>query len=187
MRAPIVLLLLVACLLAACGRGGGDAARDDGPGRADAPVLAAGDVPDTSRAGRAFLAVWKSGALDELRVVRATDGAIVVAGVTDLPAGTRVTVTLLGRPAGGDAALEPRATTRATVDLGHVTSAPLTPVSGPAPFGLQVVRVTVPFGPGEQDEAVRRAADDGRRWSGPGRRERPGGGIVFETTLEVPL
>jgi hypothetical protein len=60
-------------------------------------------------------------------------------------------------------------------------------LAGPPPAGLQVLRVTVPFGPGDQDPEVLRAADDGRRYRGSGMRTAPGGRIAFETTLEAPL
>ncbi|MEO6461927.1 MAG: hypothetical protein ABIP29_02535 [Candidatus Eisenbacteria bacterium] len=184
-------LVLVSCALVAAGCGGGDRQADDGaPGAPfDSSASAAAathDVPpDTSRAGPAFLAVYRDGPLGEVRVVRATDGALVVAGAADFPTGTRVTIALLRRTDGGG--LEPVAMARAQVDAGHFMSAPLAPVGGPPPPGLQVLRLTVPFGPDDQEPAVLRAAVDGRRYTGSGMRTQAAGRIVFETTLEVPL
>ena len=181
--------LLLACLLVAAGCGGDRRAGDGGaPGASSdsGAAAAAHDVPpDTSRAGPAFLAVYRDGPLGEVRVVRATDGALVVAGAADFPAGTRVTIALLRRTAGGG--LEPAAIARAQVDAGHFMSAPLSPLEGPPPPGLHVVRLTVPFGPDDQAPEVLRAAVDGRRYTGSGMRTGAAGRILFETTLEVPL
>lgn len=171
------------------GCGGDRRARDDAASGApfDSGAGAASlDVPpDTSRAGAAFLAVYRDGPLDEVRVVRATDGALVVAGTTAFPTGTRVTVALLRRTDSGG--LEAAATARAQVDLGRFMSAPLAPMGGPPAPGVHVLRLTVPFGPADQDPAVLRAAADGRRYEGSGMRTQAGGRILFETTLEVPL
>ncbi len=153
---------------------------DSGAGAASLDV-----PPDTSRAGAAFLAVYRDGPLAEVRVVRATDGALVVAGTTAFPTGTRVTVALLRRTNSGG--LEAAATARAQVDLGRFMSAPLAPMGGPPAPGVHVLRLTVPFGPADQDPAVLRAAVDGRRYEGSGMRTQAGGRILFETTLEVPL
>lgn len=183
-------LLLLSCALVAAGCGG-DRKTGEGGGAPGAPsdsgaAAAARDLPpDTSRAGPAFLAVYRDGPLGEVRVVRATDGALVVAGAADFPTGTRVTIALLRRTAGG--ALEPAAVARAQVDAGRFMSAPLAPLGGPPPPGLHVIRLTVPFGPGDQEPAVLRAAIDGRRYAGSGMRTQAGGRILFETTLEVPL
>lgn len=185
---PVAVLLAVA-LVAGCGgdRTGRD--RDDAPGAPGTP--GAGDPasrdlpPDTSRAGHAFLAVYRDGPVSELRVVRATDGGIVVAGSADFPSGTKVAVTLLDRAK--DGTLEAVASTRATVDLGHFMGTPLAPASGPPPPGIHVLRITAAFGPTDQDPEVLRAAADGRRYHGTGVRTLPGGRVVYDTTLEVPL
>lgn len=187
MRAlPVLLVALAAFALAAgCDRPRERAGEPEAGAPADpTPAPAAEVPPDTSRAGPAFLAIYRDGPLDELRVVRATDGGLVVAGESAFPEGTRVTVSLLARGAGG--ALEPVASSRARVESGSFMSPPLAGVAGPPPPGLHVLRVSVPFGPGEQDPGVLRAASDGRRFRGSGVREQAGR-IVFETTLEVPL
>jgi hypothetical protein len=184
-------LLLASWLVAAGCGGGGDRQAGGGDGAPGAPfdsgaAAAAHDVPpDTSRAGPAFLAVYRDGPLGEVRVVRATDGALVVAGAADFPTGTKVTIALLRRTAAGG--LEPAAIARAQVEAGHFMSAPLSPVDGPPPPGLHVVRLTVPFGPDDQAPEVLRAAVDGRRYAGSGMRTGADGRILFETTLEVPL
>jgi hypothetical protein len=182
--ALLLLVLLLVAGPAGCGRPPGNAG-EPVPDSATGSAGTRGPAPDTGRAGPAFLAVYRDGPLDELRVVRATDGGLVVAGVAGFPEGTRITVSLLGRGAGGG--LEPVASSRARVEAGRFMSTPLAAVSGPPPPGVHVLRVTVPFGPGDQDPAVLRAADDGRRFRGPGVHEPAGGRIVFETTLEVPL
>jgi len=179
---PVLLVALAAFALAA----GCDRPRERAGGApADSTPAPSADLPpDTSRAGPAFLAIYRDGPLDELRVVRATNDGLVVAGECAFPEGTRVTVTLLARGAGG--ALEPVASAGARVQSGSFMSPPLAGVAGPPPPGIHVVRVSVPFGPGDQDPEVLRAASDGRRFRGSGVREQ-GGRIVFETTLEVPL
>src|SRR5688500_12203270 len=176
---PVLLVALAAAALAAgCDRPRERAGGPDAGAPADstpAPAAAAEAPPDTSRAGPAFLAIYRDGPLDELRVVRATDGGLVVAGASAFPQGTRVTVSLLARGAGG--ALEPVASSRARVESGSFMSPPLAGVAGPPPPGLHVLRVSVPFGPGDQDPEVLRAASDGRRFHGSGVRE-PAGRIV---------
>ena len=192
-HAALLASLATVALLAAGGCGRGDVDRSAGdrtmpgaPPDGGSTRAGARDVPpETSRAGSAFLALYRDGPLSELRIVRATDGRLVVAGAADFPAGTKVTVALLSRTAQGT--FEPVASTRAIVDLGHFMSAPLGPATGPPPPGLQVFKVTAAFGPDDQDPAVLRAADDGRRYRGSGVHQQTGGRIVFDTTLEVPL
>jgi len=192
-RAALLASLVAIALLATTGCGRGDRDRPTGdratPGTPSDGGSTRGDArdvpPDTSRVGSAFLALYRDGPLSELRIVRATDGRLVVAGAADFPAGTKVTVALLSRTAQGT--FEPVASTRAIVDLGHFMSAPLGPATGPPPPGLQVFKVTAAFGPDDQDPAVLRAADDGRRYRGSGVHQQTGGRIVFDTTLEVPL
>src|SRR5688572_14497130 len=162
-------VLLVALVLAGCDR---PRERAGGAPTDSSPARAAEVPPDTSRAGPAFLAIYRDGPLDELRVVRATNGALVVAGDGEFPEDTRVTVSLLARGAGG--ALEPVASSRARVESGSFISPPLAGVAGPPPPGLHVLRVSVPFGPGDQDPEVLRAASDGRRFHGSGVREQAG-------------
>jgi hypothetical protein len=186
-RALPVLVVAFAsvAVLAGCDRPREPAGRRGDGSRIDSAATPSTDVPpDTSRAGPAFVAVYRDGPLDELRVVRATDGRLVVAGEAEFPDGTQVTVSLLTRRAGG--ALEPVASGRARVEAGRFMGPPLSGVGGPPPPGLHVLRVSAPFGPGDQDPGVLRAAAGGRRFHGSGVREHAGR-IVFETTLEVPL
>ena len=201
MRAPnhrfaVAFVALATCLAVAAGCGGERAGERANPraggavpsvdGARDGAGDASRDVPpDTSRAGPAFLAVYRDGPLSELRVVRATDGGLVVAGAADFPTGTKVTVALLARTA--DGGLETVASAGATVDAGHFMTSPLAPLAGaPAP-GLHPIRVSAAFGPGDQEADVLRAAADGRRYRGSGVRTLEGGRVVFVTTLEVPL
>ena len=182
MRAFFLLVLVLCVIVAGCGR---QRATDSAPGAPSDTASSRAIPPDTSRSGPAFLAVYRDGPLDEIRVVRATDGALVVAGEVEFPAGTWVTVSLLHRTAGGT--LETVATNRAQVDLGHFMSGPLSTIHGPPPPGVHVIRVSVPFGPPDQEPAVLQSAAEGRRYRGSGMRTRPDGTVEFATTLEVPL
>lgn len=183
MRAASLAAFLLAAAVTGCGEAPG---RHDGPPPAgDSPVAAGGEAPDTSRAGPAFLALYRSGPLEEVRVVRATDGGLVVAGLCAFPEGTQVTLSLLA-PGPGDAHVT-LASVRARVEHGRFLGAPLAGVAGPPPAGIHPLRISAAFGPGDQEPEVLAAAAHGRRYHGPGVRELAGGRIIFETLLEVPL
>jgi hypothetical protein len=171
-----------AAVLAGCGER--PAARDDAPSPPEAAAPSAAVQPDTSRDGAAFVAVYPSGPYDELRVVRATDGALVVGGATRFPDGTRIAVTLLRTGARGP---EAAALSRATVELGRFMSGPLAPTGGAVPPGVHTIRLTVPFGPDDQSAEVLQATDSGRRFEGPGAQVGADGRLVHEILLEVPL
>lgn len=175
---------LAAFLAAGCGDGTGSRRSADG---GDAPGAAKGGAalrPDTSRSGPAFLAVYREGPLDELRVVRATDGRLVVAGLCAFPDGTRLQVALAA-PDGADRQVI--AVVGARVAEGRFMAGPLAGAVGPPPPGVHRIQVTATFGPTDQDPAVMDAAGRGRRFTGPGVRTLDDGRIRFETTLEVPL
>ncbi len=188
-RLPIPALpatLLVLATLAGCGPS--ERSRAEERARANAPsppatraAVAGEAAPDTLREGPAFVARWATGAYEEVRIVRATDGAIVVGGACRFPDGTRIGIALL-RPA-ANGGQENAAATTATVALGRFMGGPLVPVDGAPPPGTQVVRLTTPFGPGDQAPEVLRAAEDGRRFVPSGGDARP----VHEITLEAPL
>lgn len=159
--------------LSGCGR---PAARRD-----EAPPASASE---TTRAGKVLIATFKDGPMDELRLLRDTAGGVVVYGVTDFPEGTRVRVQLVEPAAGG--AGRALAMTTATVELGHFTSQPLNPASGPLGPGLVAVRVAVSFAPGSQPEAVLAAAGRGLRYHGNGMipaRDH----ADYSITMEAPL
>jgi hypothetical protein len=181
------LLAFVAFVAVAAGCGGRPDGRDAGRSATGATGTAArtpGATPDTSRDGAAFVAIYPSGPYEEIRVVRTTDGALVAGGSTRFPDGTAITVTLMG----GDAARpEPIATSRATVELGRFMSGPLAPWEAKLPPGVHTLRFTVAFGAADQAPGVLRAADDGRRFEGPGSSRGPDGRIIHEITLEAPL
>jgi len=176
--------LLAFAAVAATGCGGRPAARDDTPSPPEAASPLPGVRPDTSRDGAAFVAIYPSGPYDELRVVRATDGSLVIGGATRFPDGTRIGVALLRS---GPRGAETAAGSRATVELGRFMSGPLAPAGGPLPVGLHTFRLTVPFGANDQPPEVLRAAESGRRFEGPDLRPAPDGRLVHETTMEVPL
>ena len=174
----------LAALLLAAGCGGGGKGRDDSttpspPGESKAAR------PDTSRSGPAFLAVYRDGPLDELRVVRATDGRLVVAGLCDFPDGTKISVSLSERRRGSVTTYI--AIVGARVERGRFMSPPLAGVGGPPPQGVYGLGIMVVFGPGRQDPAVMAASAGGRRFLGPGVSEQPNGVIMFSTNLEAPL
>jgi hypothetical protein len=176
-------LLAFAALAAGCGeRPAGRDATPATPGKTVARTP--GATPDTSRDGVAFVAVYPAGPYEEIRVVRATDGALVAGGSTRFPDGTQITVTLLREGARGP---EPVASSRVGVELGRFMSGPLAPYGATLPPGVHALRFTVPFGAGDQAPEVLRAADDGRRFEGPGASRAPDGRIVHEISLEVPL
>jgi hypothetical protein len=177
-------LAALALLVCALGCGGDRPPGDEAPPSANRAVGRAGE-PDTSRSGPAFLAVYRDGPLDELRVVRATDGGLVVAGLCGFPDGTKVTIALLARNPAGD--LEAAATVRAVVAEGRFMGSPLAGAAGPPSSGVHVLRLSAAFGPGDQDPAVLASAAGGRRYRGPGMRTLDDGRIVFETLLEAPL
>ena len=178
-RRDLVALTLTVAALFGC-------AREQPPVR-DVATPGAGRpaaAPDTGRDGGAFIAIYPAGPYEEVRVVRATDGALVVGGTCRFPDGTRITLTLLREGPNGP---EPAATSRATVTLGRFMGGPLLPFGGAVLRGLHVIRMTVPFGPGDQTPEVLRAADEGRRFDGPGSGTVADGRIVHEITLEAPL
>ncbi len=177
-------LLACAVAFAAAGCGERPPARDDSPSPPEVAAPSPTVKPDTSRDGAAFVAIYTAGPYDELRMVRATDGALVVGGSTRFPDGTRITVSLLRD---GPRGLEAMTTSRATVELGQFMSGPLVPLAGPVPQGMYVIRLTTPFGETDQAPEVLRAADSGRRFEGSGTQAAPDGRIVHETTLEAPL
>jgi hypothetical protein len=177
-------LLSFAFVLALAGCGGGPRGDDGRPGRGTGERGAV-VRPDTSRSGPAFLAIWTEGPLEELRVVRATDGRLVVAGRCAFPDGTRLRVALLASGEGAEAV--PVAIVGARVETGQFMAPPLAGQAGPPPHGVHLVRVEAAFGPADQDPSVMTAAAGGRRYLGAGTTELPDGRIVFATTLEAPL
>ena len=186
-RTTPIACALLALVAVAAGCGERPQPRDAGRSAAGATGAGArtpGATPDTSRDGAAFVAVYPAGPYEEIRVVRATDGALVAGGSTRFPDGTAITVTLLRS---GDAGPEPVATSRATVELGRFMSGPLAPWESKLPPGVHTLRFTVPFGAADQAPEVLRAADDGRRFEGPGSSRGADGRIIHEITLEAPL
>jgi hypothetical protein len=174
---------LVALLVAGCGDGSRRPA--DSGDRAGAARDGDALRPDTSRSGPAFLAVYREGPLDELRIVRATDGRLVVAGLCAFPDGTRLQVAL--DAPGDDGERQVIAVVGARVAEGRFMSGPLAGVTGAPPPGVHRIHVSATFGPTDQDPAVMDAAARGRRFAGPGVRTLEDGRIRFETRLEVPL
>lgn len=160
-------------LLGACGR---PAARTENSATTSAP--------ETTRAGKVFIATFKDGPMDELRLLRDTAGGVVVYGATDFPEGTRVRVQLIEPAAGG--AGRALAMTTATVELGHFTSQPLNSSSGPPGPGLVAVRVAVSFAPGVQPDAVQAAAGRGLRYHGNGMIPSPDH-ADYSISMEAPL
>ncbi len=178
----VLIAVAIAGLTTGCG--GRPPERDESASPPEAATSPPAVQADTSRDGAAFVAIYGSGPIDELRVVRATDGALVAGGSTSFPDGTRITISLLRD---GPRGREAMTTSRATVELGHFMSGPLVPLSGPVPQGMYTIRLTVPFGETDQTPEVRRAADSGRRFAGPGAQTAPDGRIVHETTMKAPL
>jgi hypothetical protein len=169
------LALLCVLVLAFAGSGCGGNARTTNDAAA----------PDTAREGSVFVVTFENGPVDQIRIVRDTSNGIVVHGATGFADGTRVAIALLRRrPDGSD---ETAAVTVAKVALGRFQGEPLAGAGGPVPAGPVRVRLTVSFAPGKQDDAVRAASGDGRRFTGGGMHTAPDGSSYYDLILEAPL
>jgi hypothetical protein len=168
-RAKAALVGLLALVVAGCGRA---------PARNAGPTAEA--RPDTVREGKALVATYKDGPVSELRLVRDTSQGVVAWGETDFPEGTQVRVTLL------TPAEEMLAVTTARVELGHFSSQPLVPGSGPLLPGLAIVRLEARFASGAQTDSILAVTDHGRRFRGHGMTP-AGDHADYLISLEAPL
>jgi hypothetical protein len=136
-KARLGALLACVLVLGACGK---PPAEERAPGR---PGARDASQADTTREGKVLVASFKEGPVQEIRLLRDTSGGVVVYGETEFPEGTRMRVELV-EPSSPVAERAGRALamTTATVQLGHFTSIPLVPVSGPWPTGMTAARIS---------------------------------------------
>ena len=167
-RRKAAVALLLCSILAGCGPA---PSKDHAGGAAK---------PDTVRDGKALVASFRDGPVNEVRLVRDTSQGVVVWGQTSFPEGTQVRATLLA----GDGTM--LAVTNARVALGVFSSQPLVPSSGPLPTGLVHVRVEALFGTGAQTDSILAVTDRGRRFHGHGMTPADDH-ADWRTTLEAPL
>jgi len=122
-----------------------------------------------------------TGPIDQLTVLRDTDGKFVVAGVCLFPEGTRLDV-FVADSSGADCG-------RSQVVVEHelFQSSPLGPEAGSAPPGRYDVRLEATFAPGLQSEAVVHEIGDGRRFQGPGMTRTRQGRVAYARSFEVRL
>jgi len=184
-------LVTLAGVGAGCSRKQAPAERNVAPGPMTPPTAeSAHDAPnadaDTARDGHAFVATYADGPVDQIRIVRDTDGGIVTAGSTSFPDGTVMTVTLQQPRPGNPHAYEAVASTTGQVALGRFASAPLNGPHGPLPQGLVRLRIRASFLPGAQSDAILGATSNGRRFRGKGMHEM-GESAVYEVDIEAPL
>jgi hypothetical protein len=134
-------------------------------------------APDTAREGSVFVITFENGPVDQVRIVRDTSNGIVVHGATALPTARGSRSRCSG--AAPTAATKTAAVTVAKVALGRFQCEPLVGRRRACAPGSVRVRLTVSFAQGKQDDAVRAASGDGRRFTGPGMHTAPDGSMLL--------
>ena len=121
------------------------------------------------------------GALDELTILRGSDGRFVVAGVCLFPEDTRLDISvsdstgrLLGR-------------SEAVVAHALIQSLPFGPETPPTNTGEYVVTIAATFVPGIQPEPVLHAMGDGKCYQGEGMTRTLQGRLAYSRAFRVRL
>ena len=122
-----------------------------------------------------------TGPIDDLTVLRDTDGHFVVAGVCLFPEGTRLTVSA------ADSAGVERGRSQVVVEHALFQSLPLGQGTGPEPPGRYAVRLEATFASGMQPEPVIREVGDGSRFQGEGMTRTRQGRTAYVRIFEVRL
>jgi len=122
-----------------------------------------------------------SGPIDELTVLRDTDGKFVVAGVCLFPEGTRLDVSVT------DSAGADRGRSQVVVEHALFQSLPLGQEGPPAPPGKYALRLEATFAPGLQSEAVVRQVGNGSQFQGEGMTRSRQGRVAYSRSFEVRL
>jgi hypothetical protein len=121
------------------------------------------------------------GALDELTILRGSDGRFIVAGVCLFPEGTRLDISV------ADSAGAVLGHSQAVVQNALIQTLPFGPEAPPTASGLYVVRISATFVPGMQSEPVMRAMGDGKQFQGEGMTRTLQGRLAYDRAFRVRL
>lgn len=120
-------------------------------------------------------------ALDELTILRGSDGRFVVAGVCLFPEDTRLDISI------ADSAGALLGRSQAVVQNALIQTLPFGPEAPPTKTGLYVVRLDATFVPGLQPEPVIRAMGDGKQFQGEGMTRTLQGRLAYDRSFRVRL
>jgi hypothetical protein len=120
-------------------------------------------------------------ALDELTILRGSDGRFIVAGVCLFPEDTRLDISV----ADSSGALLGRS--GAVVEHALIQTLPFGPEAPPTKTAMYVVRIDATFVPGIQPEPVMRAMGDGKRYQGEGMTRTLQGRLAYDRSFRVRL
>jgi hypothetical protein len=122
-----------------------------------------------------------SGPLDELTILRGSDGRFVVAGVCLFPEDTRLDISI------ADSSGAQLGRSEAVVQHALIQTLPFGPESAPGMTGLYVVRFDATFVPGLQPDPVIRAIGDGKQFQGEGMTRTRQGRLAYDRSFQVRL
>ena len=121
------------------------------------------------------------GALDELTILRGSDGRFVVAGVCLFPEDTRLDISV------ADSAGRLLGRSQAVVEHALIQTLPFGPQAPPTKTGEYVVTIGATFVAGIQPEPVMRAMGDGKRYQGEGMTRTLQGRLAYDRSFRVRL
>ena len=123
------------------------------------------------------------GPLDELTVLRGSDGRFVVAGVCLFPENTRLDVSI------ADSAGAPLGHSQVVVEHALIQTLPLgaTATGPPGRAEIYKVELSATFVPGLQSEPVLHAVGDGKQYRGEGMTRTEQGRLAYDRTFQVRL
>jgi len=121
------------------------------------------------------------GPLDELTILRGSDGRFVVAGVCLFPEDTRLEISVTDSTGGSVG--------NATVVVQHalIQTSPVGAPGAPGRPALYRVRVSATFVPGLQSEPVMQAIGDGKRYHGEGMTKTLQGRLAYDRIFQVRM
>ena len=121
------------------------------------------------------------GALDELTVLRGSDGRFLVAGVCLFPEETRLDISIT------DSSGTELGRSEAVVQHALIQTLPFGPENPSSAPGTYVVRIGATFVPGLQPEAVMKEMGDGKRYEGEGMTRTRQGRLAYDRSFRVRL
>jgi hypothetical protein len=121
------------------------------------------------------------GAIDELTILRGSDGRFVVAGVCLFPEDTRLDISV------ADSSGAQLGHSQAVVQNALIQTLPFGPQAPPQATGRYTIRISATFVAGMEPDPVMRAMGDGKQFEGEGMTRTLQGKLAYDRSWQVRL